>query len=104
MLSAMLSADSDNAFKIMLAYEMTDMDALREILGEDADSAVIGARNQRAIDVLKSQLAGSAKRVAIFYGIAHMPDMEQRLINQLDLIYLDTTWIDAWRLDTHADK
>ena len=104
MLSAMLSADSDNAFKIMLAYEMTDMDALREILGEDADSAVIGARNQRAIDVLKTQLDGGAKRVAVFYGIAHMPDMEQRLINQLDLIYLDTTWIDAWRLDTYADK
>jgi len=104
MLSAMLSADSDNAFKIMLAYEMTNMDTLREILGEDADSAVIGARNQRAIDVLKSQLDGGAKRVAVFYGIAHMPDMEKRLINQLDLIYLDTTWIDAWRLDTHTDK
>lgn len=104
MLSAMLSTDSDNTLKIMLAYEMTNLDTLREILGEDSDSAVIGARNQRAIDVLKSQLDGGAKRVAIFFGVAHMPDMEQRLINQLDLIYLDTTWIDAWRLDTHADK
>jgi hypothetical protein len=104
MLSAMLSADSDNTFKIMLAYEMTNLDTLQEVLGEDADSAVIGARNQRAIDVLKSQLDGGAKRVAIFFGVAHMPDMEKRLINQLDLIYLDTTWIDAWRLDTHADK
>ena len=54
--------------------------------------------------MLKSQLDGGAKRIAVFYGIAHMPDMEKRLINQLDLIYLDTTWIDAWRLDTHADK
>ncbi len=104
MLSAMLSTDSDNTLKIMLAYEMTNLDKLREILGEDSDSAVIGARNQRAVDVLKSQLDGGAKRVAIFFGVAHMPDMEQRLINQLDLIYLDTTWIDAWRLDTHADK
>jgi len=104
MLSAMLSADSDNTLKIMLAYEMTNLDTLREVLGEDSDSAVIGARNQRAVDVLKSQLDGGAKRVAIFFGVAHMPDMEQRLINQLDLIYLDTTWIDAWRLDTHADK
>jgi len=104
MLSAMLSTDSDNTLKIMLAYEMTNLDKLREILGEDSDSAVIGARNQRAVDVLKSQLDGGAKRVAIFFGVAHMPDMEQRLINQLDLIYLDTTWIDAWRLDTHAGK
>ncbi len=104
MLSAMLSADSDNTFKILLAYEMTNLDTLQEILGEDADSAVIGARNQRAVDVLKRQLDGGAKRVAIFFGVAHMPDMERRLVDQLDLIYLDTRWLDAWRLDTHADK
>ena len=104
MLSTVLSTDSDNAFKIMLAYEMTDLDTLREILGEDADSAVIGARNQRAIDVLKNQLNAGATRIAIFFGVAHMPDLEQRMIDQLDLVYLDTTWVDAWRLSTHADK
>ena len=104
MLSAMLSSDSDNALKVMLAYEMTNLDRLREVLGDDADSAVIGARNQRAVDVLKSQLDAGEKRIAIFFGVAHMPDLEQRIIDQLDLVYLDTAWIDAWRLDTHADK
>ena len=102
--SAMLSSDSDNALKTMLAYEMTDLDTHREILGNDADSAVIGARNQRAIDVLRSQLDSGARRVAIFYGVAHMPDMEERLLEQFDLNYLDSTWVDAWRLDTQADK
>lgn len=101
--SAMLSKDSDNAFKVMLAYEMTDLKKHNEILGEDSESAVIGARNQRAIDVLKEQLAGGDKRVAIFYGVAHMPDMEKRLLEQLELEYLDTAWIDAWRLDSRVD-
>lgn len=99
-LSSMLTTRSDNAFKVMLAYELVDLDAYGEILGDDADSAVIGARNQRAIDVLREQLLGGAERVAIFYGVAHMPDMEQRLLQQLGLVYLDTTWVDAWRLDT----
>ena len=103
-LSALLSADSDNAFKVMMAYEMADLDMLRDILGDDADSAVIGARNQRAIDVLKESLASGEKRIGIFYGVAHMPDMERRLIEQLDLVYLDTTWVDAWRLDTRIDR
>jgi len=102
-LSAMLASDSDNAFKIMLAYELVDLDAYSEILGEDADSAVIGARNQRAIDELRAQLDSGAKRVGIFYGVAHMPDMEQRLLQQLDFVYLDTTWVDAWRLDDRPD-
>jgi hypothetical protein len=104
MITAMLSADSDNAFKIMLAYEMTNLDKHREILGADEDSAVIGARNQRAVDVLISQLDSGSKRIAIFYGVAHMPDLEERLIEQLDLVYLDTAWVDAWRLDTRADR
>jgi len=102
-LSAMLSGDADNAFKVMLAYELVDLDAYSEILGEDADSAVIGARNQRAIDELRQQLDGGATRIAIFYGVAHMPDMEQRLLQQLDLAYQDTTWVDAWRLDNGAN-
>jgi hypothetical protein len=102
--SAMLSADSDNAFKTMLAYEMTDLEKASEILGDDSQSSVIGARNQRAIDVLKMRLESGDKRIAIFYGVAHMPDMEERLQEQLELVYLDTTWVDAWRLDTSVDR
>ncbi len=102
--SAMLSADSDNAFKTILAYEMTDLDKISEILGDDSQSAVIGARNQRAIDVLQNQLESGDKHIAIFYGVAHMPDMEERLLQQLDLVYLDTTWVDAWLLDTRVDR
>ena len=104
MFSAMLSADSDNAFKTMLAYEMIDLDKISEILGDDSQSAVIGARNQRATDVLKNQLESGDKHIAIFYGVAHMPDMEERLLQQLDLVYLDTTWVDAWLLDTRIDR
>ena len=104
MFSAMLSADSDNAFKTMLAYEMTDLEKASEILGDDSQSSVIGARNQRAIDVLKMRLESGDKRIAIFYGVAHMPDMEERLQEQLELVYLDTTWVDAWRLDTRDDR
>ena len=104
MFSAMLSADSDNAFKTMLAYELTDLEKASEILGDDSQSSVIGARNQRAIDVLKMRLESGDKRIAIFYGVAHMPDMEERLQEQLELVYLDTTWVDAWRLDTSVDR
>ena len=103
MMSAMLTAKTDNSFKVMLAYELTDMSKHSQILGEDSESAVIGARNQRAIDVLQDQLTAGDKKIAIFYGVAHMPDMEERLIEQLDLMYLDTSWVDAWRLDTRVD-
>ena len=101
--STMLARDSDDAFKVMLAYELTDLKKHRELFGEDSESAVIGARNQRAIDVLAERLTAGDRRIAIFYGVAHMPDMEERLVEQLDLEYLDTTWVDAWRLDSRVD-
>lgn len=101
--SAALTERSDNSFKTVLAYEMTDLRKHSQILGEDSESAVIGARNQRAIDVLEERLAAGDKHVAIFYGVAHMPDMEERLVEQLGFRYLDTAWVDAWRLDSRVD-
>lgn len=97
-LSAAMASGSDNSFKVLFAYELVNADNLEEILGVDADSAVIGARNQRAIDVLREQVKSGKNNVAIFYGVAHMPDMEQRLMEQLGFAYLDTTWVDAWQL------
>jgi len=98
MLSAAVTAEEDNAFKTMIAYEMTNIDQVRNVLGDDAGSAVIGARNQRAIDVLKQEIDAGADRIGIFYGVAHMPDLETRLIEQLGLYYKKTTWVDAWLL------
>ena len=36
-------------------------------------------RNAKAFSVLEDELAGDAKRVAVFYGAGHLPDMAQRL-------------------------
>ena len=101
MLSAVLAANDDNAVKILIAYEMTDLKQMRKILGDDSDSAVIGARNERAIEVLRSTLdmGTDRMRIGIFYGVAHMPDLEVRLVNELGLVRQEVLWIDAWKLD-----
>lgn len=103
-LSATLASGSDNSFKVLIAYELVNAENYEEILGVDADSAVIGARNQRAIDVLREQIESGKTNVAVFYGVAHMPDMEQRLMEQLGFAYLGTTWVDAWNLDGQAGR
>lgn len=102
MMSSMLSSNQDDSLKTMLAYEMTNVEQVQDILGDDSGSAVIGARNQRAIDVLKEQIDAGAKRIGIFYGVAHMPDLESRLRDQLDLHYERTEWVDAWVLGNQA--
>ena len=97
-LSGAIASGQDGSLKILAAYEVANLKNAQNMLGEDSENAVIGARNQRAIDVLQREIDSGAKRIGIFYGVAHMPDMEDRLLEQLGLTYERTDWVDAWQL------
>jgi hypothetical protein len=84
--------------KTAMAYELARVDRVNMVIDGPDGSALIAERNQRAIDVLKAELASGADEVGIFYGVAHMPDLERRLADQLDLAPARVRWVDAWRL------
>jgi hypothetical protein len=48
--------------------------------------------------VLKKEIDRGQKKIAIFYGAAHMPDFEKRLRDELGLVPVSTTWMPAWDL------
>ena len=98
MLAGMVTSGEDTSLKTMMAWEMTNLDAVQDIFGEDSDSAIVGARNEKAIAVLRSRMDAGDRRIGIFYGVAHMPDLEERLLEHVGLSYEKTTWVDAWRL------
>jgi hypothetical protein len=97
-LSGAIASGQDGSLKILAAYEVANLKNAENMLGEDSENAVIGARNQRAIDVLEREIDSGARRIAIFYGVAHMPDLEDRLLEQVGLTYDSTDWVDAWQL------
>ena len=94
-ISAAFNTDSDNPLKVMLAHDFADLDRFDGMFGEDSASAIIGARNERAIEVLRSELDDGKRNIAIFYGAAHMRDLENRLL-ELGFSVGETTWLDAW--------
>lgn len=96
-MDAVAAADGGNALKVMIAYDFADSRRHRHMFGIDADTAIVGARNQRAIDVMQREIDGGAARVAVFYGLAHMPDLEERLV-ALGYERVAVTWLDAWLL------
>lgn len=67
-------------------------------LGRTLDALLIHDRNQAALRVFQKELAGGKKKIAIFYGAAHMPDFENRLVNEFGLKRGDITWQTAWDL------
>lgn len=66
---------------------------------EALEPYILDFRNARVLEVLKEQLKRRKKKsYAIFYGAAHMPDLEKRIIAELHAERLDTEWIPAWKL------
>ena len=100
-LEGMRSVSRNQSLKASLAYEMSDLDTVLETVG---GTALIASRNARAVTVLQDSLAAGHRRIGIFYGVAHMPDFETRLVDELSLRRDGVTWIDAWQLDEAAES
>ncbi len=61
-------------------------------------SAIIADRNKRALEVLRKQIAGGKKKIAIFYGAGHMDDFDAHLREDFALTPIQTRWLVAWDL------
>jgi hypothetical protein len=71
-------------------------------MGETLYRLLIEMRNDACIEVLEKQIAAGKKKIAIFYGSAHMPDFERRLLQDFGLQRDSVRWFDAW--DLTAEK
>lgn len=59
---------------------------------------LIGARNDRCMEVLDQQIAKGKTDIGIFYGAGHNPDFHRRLMADYGLKPVEVTWNDAWDL------
>ncbi|MEO0616956.1 MAG: hypothetical protein AAFY69_12570 [Pseudomonadota bacterium] len=96
MLANLIAPGDDRTRKITVAKELMKMDQMRELIGQDENSSIIGARNERAIEVLERELAKGHKRVGIFYGVGHNEDFARRLTEDLGFEAEGATWVKAW--------
>ena len=90
--------------KRMLASQFTASGSMDMGLGKKLNQLIVTDRNKAAMKELKSQLNRNQKRIAIFYGAAHMPDFENRLVKDLDLKKSHHVWVDAWDLQSAPRK
>lgn len=76
---------------------------LARALSEDTrildQPVIILERNRVALKVLETQINAGKRKIAIFYGAAHMPDFEQHMLERYGLRPVRTTWFTAWDLD-----
>jgi hypothetical protein len=82
----------------MMAEQVTDMDVLTAAFGGEEGSTLITDRNAAALDVLRDEIAKGRRRIAIFYGAAHMDDFDERLRDDFGLQPGEPVWLEAWDL------
>jgi hypothetical protein len=94
-MKALLELNPAAAFKVFLAKQITtDLTDGASALVEN--SVIIGERNRVAMDELQEALRDGCKKVAIFYGSGHLPDMDSRLREQFGLEPIGINWRTAW--------
>lgn len=98
MMLSLMSSDRTYRVRRIAAVELAKANAGDAFAGSDGTSTIITERNIKALKVLRKQLASGRKKIGIFYGAGHFPDMEKRLETEFGFARGEEKWITAWKL------
>ena len=90
-------------FKRMMAQQFEDAGG-DVSLGGTINRLLVEDRNKACIKVLQQQLTAGKKKIAIFYGAAHMPDFDKRLKEDFGMMRISSDWINAWSLEEAGSR
>jgi len=102
LLDAFRSDNRAGRLKYLVGREMKHVESLfaeMESGEEGKGSILLGERNKIAIEKLEERISNGEKKLAIFYGAGHMPDMEARLLRDLGFVKQWQEWMTAWEID-----
>ena len=76
LLMALLDKNRAMALKRILAEQFQEMEGTLSAIEGPKGSTIITERNKVALAVLREQIDAGKRKIAIFYGAGHMPNME----------------------------
>ena len=98
LLGTFFASDPKLSLKRVLAEEMINqLDEAGWVIGGEG-SAIITDRNEAALTVLRRELDNGKKKIAIFYGAAHLPEFAKSLEKDFQMEQKGIDWIIAWDL------
>jgi hypothetical protein len=101
---ALSSRDSASALKLLVAQQFDKAEELIDAIESDEDgTALLTGRNKHVMKVLGEQLAAGKKKLGVFYGAAHLVDLERRL-HDLGYKKSNTEWLTAWDIPKPQPK
>jgi hypothetical protein len=86
-----------SGLKVAMARSLASADSLLDAMGGEDGTVILSGRNQVALKVLEKETAAGKKNLGIFYGAAHLPDMEARLV-KMGYERTGEKWVTAWNI------
>lgn len=97
LIEALQSPDRSRQLKLVLAKQFNNMDDAMGAMGEG--SVILDERNKHALLVLKKEMDGGKKHLAIFYGAAHLKGMDEMMTGLMGFKQVgEPEWLVAWDL------
>jgi hypothetical protein len=98
-LLALFSDDRSKKMKQAMARQLVDIESVTAGMDDaNGENTLIKGRNAKAFTILKEELDSDKKKISVFYGAGHLPDMAKRLEAEFEMKARKTTWLDAWDL------
>ncbi len=104
LLMALFDSNRSLKLKRLMATQFENLEFVTSALSGPQGSTLIEGRNQACLKVLSKQIEGGKKKIGIFYGAGHMPDMEKRLLADFGLRLEEERWVEAWNMRDPAGE
>jgi hypothetical protein len=95
----LMSKDSAAEFKKVLAKMFDQSESMTAVMEGEEGSVILSGRNGVVVKKIKEVLADEKqRRIAVFYGGAHMPGIEGSLLKELSAKPAGEQWLAAWTM------
>lgn len=94
--SALRSGDGKRQLKMVLGRQLEQMERMALGLDDKGGSTLLEGRNEKCLEVLQVRIGAGDRTIGIYYGAAHLPHMEQRLVKDLGFRKTGHEWVMAW--------
>jgi hypothetical protein len=104
LMAAMFAPDRSHRLKVAMAKQFADLEGQVGVLDGPDGSTIITERNGKAVEVLAREIKAGRKKMAIFYGAGHLPNLQQRLEEDFHMKPTKTVWLSAWSLKSEKKE
>jgi len=95
---ALMSNNRTMKLRQMAAEQMQDLESGMIIFEGKNGSTIINHRNRKAFTILDREIEKGNRKIGVFYGAGHLPDMETILTKERGMQRAGQYWLDAWML------